>query len=163
MGWGRPGAPATGVLGTTLGGVGAVVGTAALLWTAMRGQQNSGCSDDRPVTRHELGLVQQINSKDAIIAKLESQIYTDAKFEAVNTATQAAIAAQQRVNDAILASVNSLASQAAQFAGMTQTILSPRALAPTEAILASFKANGTSTLTRLPPQTLTTAPRSNGG
>jgi hypothetical protein len=140
-GWGRHGAPATGVLGTALGSVGAVVGTAALLWTAMRGQNgNGGCPEDRPVTRYELGLVQQINAKDAIIAKLESQIYTDAKFESVNTATQAAIAAQQRVNDAIMASVNTLGAQAAQFAGMTQMILSPRALAPAEAILKSLPA-----------------------
>lgn len=140
-GWGRQGAPATGVLGTTLGGVGAIVGTAALLWTAMKGQNsNNGCSEDRPVTRHELGLVQQINAKDAIIAKLESQIYTDAKFESINTATQAAIAAQQRVNDAIMASINTLGAQAAQFAGMTQVILSPRAIAPAEAILKSLPA-----------------------
>ena len=151
MGWGRPGAPATGVLGTTLGGVGAVVGTAALLWAAMRGQNNNnGCSEDKPVTRHELGLVQQINAKDAIIAKLESQIYTDAKFESINTATQASIAAQQRVNDAIMASINTLSGQAAQFASLTQTILSPRALGPAEAILASFKANGTSAASDTP-------------
>lgn len=153
-GWGRQGAPATGVLGTAFGGFATVAATAALIWTAMRGQNgNGGCSEDRPVTRYELGLVQTINAKDATIAKLESQIYTDAKFESVNTATQAAIAAQQRVNDAIMASVKTLDAQAAQFASMTQTILSPRALAPAEAILKALPA---------PAATTTTTPASNG-
>lgn len=88
-------------------------------------------------------------------AKLESQIYTDAKFESVNAATQAAIAAQQRVNDAIMASVKTLGAQAAQFAGLTQTILSPRALAPAEAILKALPAPAAATAT-------TTTPANNG-
>ena len=140
FGWFRQGAPATGVVGTALGGFAAVVGTAALVWAAMKGQNNGGCSGDKPVTRYELGLVQEINAKNATIAKLESQIYTDAKFESINTATQAAIAAQQRVNDAIMASVKTLGAQANVFAGLTQTILSPRAIAPAEALLKALPA-----------------------
>lgn len=145
FGWLRQGAPATGVVGTALGGFAAVVSTAALVWAAMKGQNGgSGNCQDKPVTRYELGLVQQINSKDAIIAKLESQIYTDAKFESVNTAIQAAIAAQQRVNDNVRAMIDGLAAQANVFAGMTQTILSPRALGISEAALAGIRANGAS-------------------
>ena len=140
-GWMNKGAPATGVVGTALGGFASIVGTAALVWAAMKGQNaNGGCSEDKPVTRYELGLVQQLNAKDATIAKLESQIYTDAKFEAVNTTVMATTAAQQRVNDNIMSMIGTLNTQAAQFAGMTQTILSPRALGPSEAVLASVKA-----------------------
>ena len=141
FGWMRQGAPATGVVGTALGGFAAVVGTAALVWAAMKGQNgNGGCSGDKPVSRYELGLVQENNALRATVAKLESQIYTDAKFESVNTATQAAIAAQQRVNDAIMSSVKTLGAQAEMFAGLTQTILSPRAIAPAEAILKALPA-----------------------
>lgn len=144
-GWNRQ-APSTGVVGTILGAIGTVGVIAGALGLANR-NQNGGDSGDKHVTRYELGLVQQINSKDAIIAKLESQIYTDAKFESVNTATQAAIAAQQRVNDAIMASVSALGAQVVQFTGMTQTILSPRALGPSEAVLASVKAPAATTTT----------------
>lgn len=53
--------------------------------------------------------------------------------------------AQQRINDNVQAMIGQLASQAKEFAGLTQVILSPRAIGPAEAILASFKANGTAT------------------
>ena len=153
-GWGRQGAPSTGVVGTILGAIGTVGVIAGALGLANR-NQNNGCSDDKPVTRYELGLVQTINAKDATIAKLESQIYADAKFESINTATQAAIAAQQRVHDAIMASVKTLGAQAEQFASMTQTILSPRALAPAEAILKALPAPAAAT-------TATTTTANNG-
>ena len=135
-----------------LGGVGAVVGTAALLWAAMRGQNNNngGDSGDKCVTRYELGLVQENNALRATVAKLESQIYTDAKFEAVSTTVGALNMAQQRINDNVQAMISHLANQASTFAGLTQTILSPRAIAPAEAILASFKANGTSAASETP-------------
>ena len=156
FGWMRQGAPATGVVGTILGAIGTVGVIVGALGLANRNANGgNGDSSDKHVTRYELGLVQEINAKNAVIAKLESQIYTDAKFESVNTVTQAAIAAQQRVNDAIMASINTLGAQAAQFAGMTQTILSPRALAPAEAILKALPAPATATTT-------TTTPASNG-
>ncbi len=148
FGWMRQGVPATGVLGTALGGFATVVGTAALLWAAMKGQNgNGGCSEDKHVTRYELGLVQENNALRAEKAKLESQIYTDAKFEAVNTTVTAINMAQQRINDNVAAMLNTLNTQAQQFAGMTQTIISPRALGPSEAVLANAKAATTVTTT----------------
>ena len=39
-----------------------------------------GCSEDHHVNRYELGLQQEIASKDARIGLLESNIYTDAKI-----------------------------------------------------------------------------------
>jgi hypothetical protein len=150
FGWFRQ-TPATGIVGTILGSIGTAGVLAGLLGLANR-NQNGVSSDDKPVSRYELGLVQEINAKNAIIAKLESQIYTDAKFESINTATQAAIASQQRVNDAIMASVKTLGAQAEMFAGLTQTILSPRAIAPAEAILKA-----------LPAPTAASATPSNGG
>ena len=143
-GWGRQSAPSTGVVGTILGAIGTVGVIAGALGLANRNNNNSGDSSDKCVTRYELGLVQENNALRATVAKLESQIYTDAKFESINTATQASIAAQQRVNDAIMASISTLSGQAAQFAAMTQTILSPRALGPAEAVLASMKGTGAS-------------------
>ena len=147
FGWMRQGAPATGVVGTALGGFAAVVGTAALVWAAMKGQNgnNGGCSGDKPVTRYELGLVQENNALRAEKAKLESQIYTDAKFEAVNTTVGALNMAQQRINDNVQAMITQLASQAQTFAGLTQVILSPRAIAPAEAIMKALPAPASTT------------------
>lgn len=124
-GWMRQSAPSTGVVGTILGAIGTVGVIAGALGLANRNNNNGGDSGDKCVTRYELGLVQEINAKNAVIAKLESQIYTDAKFESINTATQAAIAAQQRVNDAIMASVKTLGAQAELFSGLTQTGANP--------------------------------------
>lgn len=152
LGWMRQGAPATGVVGTALGGFASIVGTAALVWAAMKGQNgnNGGCSGDKPVSRYELGLVQENNSLRATVAKLESQIYTDAKFEAVNTTVTALNMTQQRINDNVKAMIDGLATQANTFAGMTQTILSPRALGPSEAVLAALKATPAATTTQTP-------------
>lgn len=151
-GWNRQ-APSTGVVGTILGAIGTVGVIAGALGLANR-NQNGGDSGDKHVTRYELGLVQENNALRATVAKLEAQIYTDAKFEAVNTTVMATTAAQQRVNDNIMAMIGTLNTQAAQFAGMTQTILSPRALGPSEAVLASVKAAA--------PAATTTTTASNG-
>lgn len=157
-GWMRQqSAPATGVVGTILGAIGTVGVVLGAMGLANRNQNgnNGNCSEDKPVTRYELGLVQEINAKNATIAKLESQIYTDAKFEAVNTTVGALNMAQQRINDNVQAMIASLANQAKVFDGMTQTILSPRALAPTEAILKALPAPATAS-------TATTSTASNG-
>lgn len=147
-GWGRQGAPSTGIVGTILGAIGTVGVIAGALGLANRNANgNNGDSSDKHVTRYELGLVQENNALRATVAKLESQIYTDAKFESINTALMAANAAQQRVNDAVLASVKTLGAQAEQFASLTQTILSPRALAPAEAVLKALPAPATATAT----------------
>ena len=147
MGWGRQNTPATGIVGTILGAIGTVGVVAGAMGLLNRNQNNGGCSEDKAVTRYELGLVQENNALRATIAKLESQIYTDAKFEAVNTTVGALNMAQQRINDNVQAMINSLANQAATFAGMTQTILSPRALAPAEAVLKALPAPATTTAT----------------
>lgn len=145
MGWGRQNIPATGIVGTILGAIGTAGVVLGAMGLANRNQNNGGDSSDRPVTRYELGLVQAINAKDATIAKLESQIYTDAKFEAVNTTVGALNMAQQRINDNVQAMITQLASQAQTFAGLTQVILSPRAIAPAEAIMKALPAPATTT------------------
>ena len=150
-GWMRQGAPATGVIGTVLGGIATLGLVAGAMGLVGRNQNNGGGdSGDKCVTRYELGLVQENNALRATVAKLESQIYTDAKFEAVNTTVGALNMAQQRINDNMQAMIAQLANQASTFAGLTQTILSPRAIAPAEAILASFKATGTSAASATP-------------
>ena len=152
MGWGRQNVPATGVVGTILGAIGTVGVVLGAMGLANRNANggNGGCSEDKPVTRYELGLVQTINAKDATIAKLESQIYTDAKFEAINTTVGALNMAQQRINDNVQAMITQLASQAQTFAGLTQTILSPRAIAPAEAILKALPAPAATTAATTP-------------
>lgn len=158
-GWGRQNIPATGIVGTILGAIGTAGVVLGAMGLANRNANggNGGDSSDKCVTRYELGLVQENNALRATIAKLESQIYTDAKFEAVNTTVGALNMAQQRINDNVQAMIGQLASQAKEFAGLTQVILSPRAIAPAEAILKALPAPAAATTT-----TTTTTPASNG-
>jgi len=145
-GWMRQGAPATGVIGTVLGGIATLGLVAGAMGLVGRNQNGGNCdSGDKPVTRYELGLVQENNALRATVAKLESQIYTDAKFEAVNTTVGALNMAQQRINDNVQAMIGQLASQAQTFAGLTQVILSPCAIAPAEAIMKAIPAPATTT------------------
>lgn len=44
------------------------------------GGNNCGCSDNMPVSRYELGMVEQLNAKDSEIALLKADKYTDQKI-----------------------------------------------------------------------------------
>lgn len=74
-----------GVTGTTLGAV--ALGTSLLnggLGNLLGGWGNNNCcSENTPVTRYELGLQQSNSEKDAKIALLEADKYTDQKLSDV--------------------------------------------------------------------------------
>ena len=63
----------TGIIGTALGGIASAGGIGAILGL---GHQNLP-EGDRPVTRYEMGLIQENNRKDNEIAMLKAQQYTD--------------------------------------------------------------------------------------
>ena len=73
-----------GNLGVTLGaigtGLGALSGNGGL--AGLFGQKPVD-SEDRPVTRYEMGLIRDALSKDTEIAALKAQIYTDGKAAAL--------------------------------------------------------------------------------
>lgn len=70
----------TGIIGTALGALTGAGGLAGVLGVGPRGPQ-PGDPGDRPVTRYEMGLIQDINAKNDEITLLKSQQYADAKAD----------------------------------------------------------------------------------
>lgn len=88
------------------------------------------CSEDHHVNRYELGLQQEIASKDARIGLLESNIYTDAKIADVYERLNVKIGAienqicQQNVYNATLnGAIGCIQTQIAQLQGLTKVII----------------------------------------
>ena len=71
------GTTALGIIGTVLGGT-ALAGNGLL--GGLTGGNACACHENTPVNRYELGLTNEIASKDGRIALLESNIYTDQKL-----------------------------------------------------------------------------------
>ena len=71
---------ATGIIGTSLGAISGAGGLAGLLGFGPRGPMG-GDPGDRPVTRYEMDLIQQINAKNGEINRLEAEKYADGKAE----------------------------------------------------------------------------------
>ena len=67
----------TGIIGTALGALTGAGGIAGILG----GTPRSSDPGDRPVTRYEMGLFQEIGAKNDEIAFLKAQQYTDAKAD----------------------------------------------------------------------------------
>ena len=76
-----------GAIGTGLGALAGAGGLGALLGV---NQQQNADPGEKPVTRYEMGLIRDALAKDAKIAALESQLYTDGRIAGV----QAEISAQ---------------------------------------------------------------------
>ena len=66
----------TGIIGTALGGIASAGGIGAILGLGHQNPANLA-EGDRPVTRYEMGLIQENNRKDNEIAMLKAQQYTD--------------------------------------------------------------------------------------
>ena len=75
-----------GAIGTGLGAMASAGGLAGLF--GVRQAENN--PEDRPVTRYEMGLIRDALAKDAEIAALKGQLYTDGKIAGV----QAELSAQ---------------------------------------------------------------------
>lgn len=90
----------TGIIGTALG----VLGGGASMLSAAGNVASNACSDDHYVTRYEMGLQNQISSKDGEIALLKSEQFTEEKiadvYERLITRINADRNAQAEVNTA---------------------------------------------------------------
>lgn len=112
-----------------------------------RGGWNNGCGYgcdggmSTPVSRYELGMMNEIASKDAKIGLLESNIYTDQKLADVyerlsnkinaNKDAQDAINLQQAVyNGTNTATLNCMQSQIAQLYSLTKLIVPNSSICP---------------------------------
>ena len=116
---------AKGNLAVTLGAVG--TGLAALrnggLDGILGGNTDPG---DRPVTRYEMGLIQESIAKSSEIAQLKAQMYSDNKAAAL----QAEISAQAVWNATQEGVIRCQAQQLAQLYSMTQLTIPNRNVSP---------------------------------
>lgn len=94
------------------------------------GLLGGNCSDNVAVSRYELNMNNQINSKDNEIALLKSNIYTDQKiadvYERLNLkigGVEAAINAQAIYNATLNGTVTCMQGQIAALQGLTKTIV----------------------------------------
>jgi len=104
-----------GAIGTGLGAVSAAGGLAGLLGLA---PQNSD-PNEKPVTRYEMSLIRDALAKDAEIAALKGQIYTDGKIAGV----QAEISQQAVWNATQEGIIRCQAQQLAQLYSMTKLVI----------------------------------------
>lgn len=106
----------TGIIGTAGTGLGIL---ANYLNSRINNPQAAAAAADTEnqyVTRHELNLVQQLNSKDMEIASLRSNVYTDNAINGV----QAQMGQQAVWNAAQQANIQCLQQQISQLQGMTK-------------------------------------------
>lgn len=101
-----------GAIGTGLGALAGAGGLGALLGV---GQQNAD-PNEKPVTRYEMSLIRDALAKDAEIAALKGQLYTDGKIAAV----QAEISAQAVWNATQEGIIRGQAQQLAELYTMTR-------------------------------------------
>ena len=108
-----------GIAGTALGVLDMIGAGAGLL----RRPQSDG---DKPVTRFEMGLYQQINAKDNEITGLRSAQYTDRAIQGV----QAQISAQMAYNATMNANIGCIQNQISQLQGMTKLVVPNDSVSP---------------------------------
>lgn len=114
----------TGIIGTSLGALASVGGVAGLLGFAPK--NGSGDPGDRPVTRYEMELFQQINAKNDEITKLEAERYSDAKAEGL----QAQITQQAVWTAGATATMGFMGQQIQQLYGITKLVVPNGNVAP---------------------------------
>lgn len=101
-----------GAIGTGLGALAGAGGLGALLGV---GQQNAD-PNEKPVTRYEMSLIRDALAKDAEIAALKGQLYTDGRIAGV----QAEISAQAVWNATQEGIIRCQQERLAQLFGMTR-------------------------------------------
>lgn len=95
-------------------------------------------SGDPPWAR-DMNYERQLTERDAKIGKLESQIYTDDKVDALRREIQAATAAQAVYNATNSGIVGTINAQTKQLMGLTGLIINAPAMAASEAAASAFK------------------------
>ena len=113
-----------GIAGTALSTITGAGGLAGILGL---GQRNAPPDPgDRPVTRYELDLIQQINGKNDEIVGLRAAQYADQKAEGL----QAQISQQAVFNATTVATMNCIQQQVTALRGITQIVVPNRNVAP---------------------------------
>ena len=100
------------VLGAVGTGLGVLTGAGDLF-------NRNADPNDRPVTRYEMSLIREAMAKDAEIAALKGQLYTDGRIAGV----QGEIAAQAVWNATENGIIQAQAQQLAQLFGMTKLMI----------------------------------------
>lgn len=117
-----------GNLGVTLGaigtGLGALAGAGGL--AGLLGVRQGGDSDDRPVTRYEMELIQKNNDKDNEIVLLKAQMYANERADGL----QMQIGQQAVWNATQQGVIGCLQGQIAQLQSMTQLMIPNANIAP---------------------------------
>lgn len=113
-----------GIIGTALGALSTLGGGAAML--TGNGVGRSQDPGDKPVTRYEMGLFQQINAKDIEISELKSNRYTDA----VANGLQQQISGQLAWNATQNATMGALQGQISQLQSMTRIVVPNENVSP---------------------------------
>lgn len=109
------------IAGTALGVLDAMGGLSGLF-----GGNKSTDPGDKPVTRYEMGLFQQINAKDIEISELRSNRYTDG----IANGLQQQISGQLAWNATQNATLGALQGQISQLQGVTKLMIPNENLAP---------------------------------
>lgn len=129
-------------LNTVLGAIGTAGATGILNGVGgILGGMNGGCSEDHCVNRYELGLQQEIASKDSKIALLEANIYVDSKiadvYERLNgriNCVESQLAEQRVYNATNTATMSCYASQIAQLMALTKLVVPITSVCPEPAV-----------------------------
>lgn len=129
---------------------GAALGGAALLVQLLSGSFGNVLGGGRPPVgeppwSRDMNYERQLTQADAKIGKLEAQIYTDDKVDALRRELQSATAAQAVFNATMSGTVATINAQTKQLMGMTGLIINAPAMAASEAAATAFKANATAT------------------
>ena len=122
----------TGIAGLSLGILNGGLGNLLGGWN-----NNCNCSENQVVTRYELGLQNQIASKDGHIALLESNIYTDQKLNDLRNyidakvgVVEGAVNAQAVYNATNTATIGCIQGQIAQLQGLTKVVIPITSVCP---------------------------------
>ena len=94
-----------------------------------------------PASKDDIAYERQLTTKDMEIAKLQAQIYTDDKVDALRRELQSTTAAQAVFNATMSGTVATINAQTKQLMGMTGLIINAPAMAASEAAVSAFKAN----------------------
>jgi len=114
----------TGIIGTSLGAIASAGGVAGIL--GLGGRQAPADPSDRPVTRYELGLVQEINDKKDEIVRLEAEKYADGKADVL----QAQINQTAVWTAGATATMGYMNQQIQQLFGITKLVVPNGSVAP---------------------------------
>lgn len=127
----------TGIIGTALGAMTGAGGLAGLLgFNPPRGPQDPG---DKPVTRYEMGLIQQINDRDNEIVLLKANQYADNKDDGL----QAQINQQAVWTAGATATMGFMTQQIQALYGITKLMIPESAISPPiPTVSASTTTNG---------------------